>query len=261
MNARGPGAGRHSGVIADGHDPFVEWLGDLWTTFLTSLYVLRVPIAIGSVIAVVVLAFVARRRGWFGAARRHPARTVALGIALAVIGLPTAWYLGSPLFIRTALDEPAPIVAATLPPSAAPTSGPGAVPSPAVEPGPIETSGAAPSPSVTAEPLAAPRSGKFEGADDFHFGRGRASLIETAPGTWIVRFENFSVRNGPDLFVYLSPDADGYVKGSLELGRLEATDGNFNTDVPAGSDVSDVKSVVIWCKQFAVQFAVAALAD
>ena len=45
--------------------------------------------------------------------------------------------------------------------------------------------------------------GMFEGADDFHFGRGDALLIETAPGAYTLRFENFSVRNGPDLFVYL----------------------------------------------------------
>ena len=73
------------------------------------------------------------------------------------------------------------------------------------------------------------RSGTFAGADDFHFGSGNgASCIETAPGTWIVRFEDFSVRNGPDLFVYLSPDPDGYADGAVELGTLKATDGSFN---------------------------------
>ena len=49
--------------------------------------------------------------------------------------------------------------------------------------------------------------GMFKGADDFHFGRGKAQLIVTAPGVYTLRFEDFSVRNGPDLFVYLTPDA------------------------------------------------------
>ncbi len=72
-----------------------------------------------------------------------------------------------------------------------------------------------------------------------------------------MRFEDFAVRNGPDLYVYLSPRADGYAKGAIELGRLRATDGSFNTKVPDGTDVSGAKSVVVWCKQFSVLFAVA----
>ena len=74
-----------------------------------------------------------------------------------------------------------------------------------------------------------------------------------------MRFEEFSVRNGPDLFVYLSPDPAGYADGVVELGALKATDGTYNMEVPAGTDVSGLHSVVIWCKQFAVQFAVAPL--
>jgi hypothetical protein len=67
------------------------------------------------------------------------------------------------------------------------------------------------------------------------------------------------VRNGPDLFVYLSPSADGYARGAIELGRLKADRGNQNYEVPAGADVTGAKSVVIWCKQFAHLFATAPL--
>jgi hypothetical protein len=166
-------------------------------------------------------------------------------IVLLAVGLPIGWYLGSPLFIRTSLVEPAPTgVPASAIPSAAPvaTAAPLAPTAPAASPGP------------------GTRTGAFTGADDFHFGSGMASLIETSPGSWIVRFEEFSVRNGPDLFVYLSPDPAGYASGAVELGTLKATDGSFNTDVPPGTDVAAMRSVVIWCKQFAVQFAVAPLA-
>ncbi len=103
-------------------------------------------------------------------------------------------------------------------------------------------------------------SGEFRGADDFHFGRGQALLIETAPDTYTLRFENFSVRNGPDLFVYLSLDPDGYSDDALELGRLKATDGAFNYEIPAGTDVLQFKSAIVWCKPFSVLFAVAPLA-
>lgn len=213
----------------------MSFIGDLERLFATSLYPLRVPIAIGLAVALVLLVVVARRRGWFAAARRHPARTTALVAVLLAVGLPTAWYLGSPLFIRTSLVEPAPSVPPVA--SAVPTSAP------------------------TSAPVAAgERRGEFRGADEFHFGSGTARLIETAPGRYTVRFEGFSVRNGPDLYVYLSPDPDGYTADSIELGRLKATDGDFNTDVPAGTDVSNVRSVLIWCKQFGVLFAIAALA-
>ncbi|MCI0584797.1 MAG: DM13 domain-containing protein [Chloroflexi bacterium] len=229
----------------------MSFIGDLERFLATSLYPNRVPIAIGLAVLFVVAVVVARRRGWFAAARRHPGRTgVAVALTLA-IGLPAGWYLGSPIFIRTSLDEPAPTAAAPSPtppasPTAAPT-GPTASGSPAVP---------TPTPAPT---LAAPRSGTFTGADEFHFGSGTATLIETAPGAWTVRFENFSVRNGPDLFVYLSADPAGYDDAAIDLGRLKATDGNFNMDLPAGSTPTDAASVVIWCKQFAVQFAVAPL--
>ena len=230
----------------------MSFIGDLERYIAANLYPNRVPIAIGLLVLLVALVLVARRRGWFAAARRHPGRTsIVLALALA-IGLPGAWYLGSPLFIRTSLNEPAPIVAVATPTPAATAAAAASRPAPSATPAP---------PTPTPEPqLAAPRTGTFTGADDFHFGSGTATLIETAPGAWTVRFEDFSVRNGPDLFVYVSPDPTGYDEAALELGRLKATDGNFNMDLPAGVIPTGASSVVIWCKQFSVQFAVAPLA-
>jgi hypothetical protein len=240
---------RHQAVIGWREHSAMELLGDLERAFATSLYPLRVPIAIGLVLGVIGFVAVARRRGWLAAARRHRVRAGALALAFVAAGGPAAWYLGSPLFIRTALVEPAPTHA------------------PVPAQGPIETARPAqpstgPTPAATLEartPPLPPRSGSFTGADDFHFGRGTATLIETAPGSWVVRFEDFSVRNGPDLYVYLSPRPTAYSKHAVELGRLKATDGSFNMSVPAGTDVVRLESVVIWCKQFAVQFAVAPL--
>ena len=229
----------------------MEWLGDLERAFAQSLYPLRVPIAIGLAVGFTAFVLIARRRGWFAAARRHPARAAALAAAFLAATLPAAWYLGSPLFVRTALVEPAPTVAP------GPTRT-GVVSSP-MPFAPVSSSPGTPAPAAPVVTVSPPRMGSFTGADDFHFGRGTATLIETGPGTWAVRFESFSVRNGPDLYVYLSPARAGYVKGAVELGRLKATDGDFNTKVPAGTDVASLRSVVIWCKQFAVQFAVAPL--
>jgi hypothetical protein len=60
--------------------------------------------------------------------------------------------------------------------------------------------------------------------------------------------------------VYLSPDANGYATGVLELGKLKATDGAFGYDLPVGTDPDDFASALVWCKQFSHLFATAALA-
>lgn len=87
---------------------------------------------------------------------------------------------------------------------------------------------------------------------------GRPLPVEQLPG-YVLRFESFSVRNGPDLFVYLSPSSTGYTDGALELGPLKASDGSFNYEVPAGRDISLFKSAVVWCRAFSVLFATAPL--
>lgn len=101
--------------------------------------------------------------------------------------------------------------------------------------------------------------GEFYGADDFHFGRGTALIIQVEPGIYVLRFEDFSVRNGPDLRVYLSTNPDGYSANDYEIGPLRATDGSFNYDIPPDVDISIYRSVIIWCEPFAVLFATAPL--
>jgi len=227
----------------------VSILGDLGSAVLGAAYSFRVVIAIAAVAVAVALAITARRRRWLGRARRHPLRSAAILIPTLAIALPVGWYLASPLILSTTIDEPAPIAAATAsptrtPPASSESSAPGSI---------------APAPIATRPPLAL--AGAFHGSDDFHFGRGTARLIETAPGSFVVRLEDFAVRNGPDLYVYLSPSADGYARGSIELGRLKADTGNQNYAVPAGTldDPGVAASVVIWCKQFSHLFATAPL--
>ena len=226
-------------------------LDEFGRVFFDALYDYRLPIAFASAVAAVVIVVIAWRRGWFAAARRHPGRSaIAIALALAVGG-PLIWYLASPIWIRTSLVEAGPTAApppsSTPPPSVAspaPTAPPTASPAPA-------TPEATPFAPVT---LA---SGEFEGTDEFHFGRGTASIIEVQPGRYHLRLQDFSVRNGPDLYVYLSTAADEYADDAFEVGLLKATDGSFGYDLPAGLDPSRFKSAIIWCKQFSHLFAVA----
>lgn len=234
----------------------MDFLADLGAAFFGALYEYRIPIAIGSVIGAVAVAFVALRRGWVDAARRHPGRSAAVILPALAIALPVAWYMASPLFISTRVDEPAPVAVNRPTPSPAASADPMSPPPSVALGDPSPTSPPAPSP----EPIEL--AGEFNGSDEFHFGRGTARLIETSPGTWVVRLEDFAVRNGPDLFVYISPSADGYADGAFEVGRLKADTGNQNYEVPAGalSDPATARSVIIWCKQFSHLFATAPLA-
>jgi Electron transfer DM13 len=227
----------------------VSFLGDLGSAILAAAYTYRIPLAIGAVILAIALGVVVRRCGWLDRVRAHPRLTAAILVPALALALPIGWHLGSPLVLSTAIDEPAPIAAATAAPASPATS---SVPSAAAWP----TAG----PSATPVPLAL--AGSFRGSDEFHFGRGTARLIETSPGRFVVRLENFAVRNGPDLYVYLSPSADGYASDAIELGRLRADTGNQNYAVPAGAldGPAAAASVVIWCKQFSHLFATATLA-
>jgi hypothetical protein len=246
----------------------MAWLGELGSALLGALDANAIGVTLGGTALAVGAIALAWRLGWLAAGRRHSRRSGAIGLAALAVGLPLAWYLGSPLFLSSSIDEPPPVVAADASgvhgPSQTPadSSTPSASATPAVpSAAPSSTAPSSPAPpSPTPAPLVA-RSGAFHGSDDFHFGRGTARLIETAPGAFVVRLEDFAVRNGPDLYVYLSPSADDYARGAIELGRLKADRGNQNYEVPSGTlpDPSRAASVVIWCKQFSHLFATAPL--
>jgi Electron transfer DM13 len=231
-------------------------LGDLGGGLLALLYDYRyLAMALGAVVVIGVL-LLARRYHWASIARRHPVAGGIAAVTALVVFAPVAWYLVSPIWIRTELVEP-PVAAAvsSLPPAASATPEPTMSVDPSTPPDPTSS----PVPTATPWAAAAPRSGEFQGTDDFHFGRGTATLIETAPGEWTIRLADFSVRNGPDLYVYLSPSKRDYAAGALEVARLKATDGSFNVRLPDGADPADMRSVLIWCKQFSHLFAWATL--
>ena len=102
--------------------------------------------------------------------------------------------------------------------------------------------------------------GTLRDGDPGHNGKGTARLIRARDGALSLRLENFSVTNGPDLFVYLSADPNRFSGDTAtNLGPLKATDGNLNYGVPPTTDMAKYQSVIIWCKQFKVTFAVATL--
>ena len=103
--------------------------------------------------------------------------------------------------------------------------------------------------------------GELMGADDFHTGSGDVLLVIGPDGEVILRFQDYAVRNGPDLHVYLTPDPNGdvHVEGAISLGPIKATQGSVNYEVPADVDPDSFRAAVIYCVPFQVTFATAVL--
>jgi hypothetical protein len=90
--------------------------------------------------------------------------------------------------------------------------------------------------------------------DPVHWGRGNASVYERA----VFLEEDFEVGPGPAFHVYLVPRANvrtqAEVKDEMyvDLGGLRAFKGSQRYAIPAGVDLKNYPSVVIWCERFGV---------
>jgi hypothetical protein len=91
-------------------------------------------------------------------------------------------------------------------------------------------------------------------SDPIHWGRGKVTVYERA----VFLESDFEVGPGPKYHVYLVPNAnvrkEEQVAKSMfvDLGRLRAFKGSQRYPVPAGVNLKDYPSVVIWCEQFSV---------
>lgn len=107
--------------------------------------------------------------------------------------------------------------------------------------------------------------GSFIDIDPIHGAEGSATIYELPDGERVLRFEDFRSKNGPDLHVYLSTEAPtgtfaGLGANEIHLGALKGNVGNQNYDIPADLDLSEYRSVVIYCVPFRVVFSTAAFA-
>ena len=84
-----------------------------------------------------------------------------------------------------------------------------------------------------------------------HPASGMVSIVRDESHSY-VRYENLKTINGPDVYVYLANDLEA--KDFVSIGKLKATDGNVNYQVPPGVDASKYRYVMMWCKQFGVLF-------
>ena len=168
---------------------------------------------------------------------------IASVAAVAVVGLAVGAALFQPwlLFVNVEVDDalPQPV------PTDVPTPDPTAV----IEPAPVL--------------LAA---GNFVSHE--HATAGSVRVVLNTDGSRVLAIENLTTSSGPDVHVWLSASdvtegVDGwYTAGSaeyLDLGPIKGNLGNQVYEIPVGVDISNYRSVSLWCVRFAVSFGAAQL--
>jgi hypothetical protein len=118
-------------------------------------------------------------------------------------------------------------------------------------------------PPAAAEQLAAAEHAKLVASGTFihanpsdpvHYGKGRVSVYEHT----VFLEPDFEVGPGPAFHVYLVPKASirstSDVKDLMfvDLGGLRAFKGSQRYPIPAGVNLKDYQSVIIWCERFGV---------
>lgn len=166
-------------------------------------------------------------------------KKIIVGIAFVVLGAVGYWLL-SPLWRTERVDEVLPLGESTVP-----------VASERTESGDEDLAEEV-VPTTTELYV-----GSFVGFDRLHQGSGTVKIVQSGERSY-VRFEpNFSVSNGPDLFVGFGKDGQ-YITGS-EVGALKGNVGAQNYEVPSGFDMARFNEVYVWCRVFSVPFAKANL--
>ena len=96
-------------------------------------------------------------------------------------------------------------------------------------------------------------------SDPIHYGSGKVELLKGADGARIVHLQSdFKVGPGPRFHIYLADRADIKTNDDFEaakvtdLGMIRAFEGSQIYKIPASVDLTPVKSVVVWCKEFGV---------
>ncbi|MGD6959555.1 DM13 domain-containing protein [Rossellomorea aquimaris] len=158
-------------------------------------------------------------------------------IGIAVVGaLGVGWWLISPLFLDKVVNE-------------APVSSPSGSNMKEQEENTMKETDSSSPEEITNDTMKVNELvGTFHGADENHDAKGKVSISEKN-----IRLENFEVTNGPDLYVYLV-EAGKETKEGISLGELKGNIGNQNYEIPGGHSVSSGMEIVIWCKQFNVDF-------
>lgn len=241
-----------------------EFLGDI-ERFLADLYPYRWPLSVLALLAVTGVVTFGYRKGWHILVWQRRTAVAIIGTPVLLLLLLLGWWLGSPLFTSKTVIEEFPFAEAAEVPAGMNRD---AVEQVMGTMSKLDSAMTEAMPEMmeagTATKL---KSGMFRDADNFHKGSGLATIYRGPEGANLLRLDSFSVTNGPELHVMLSPHPDPTrgaevrTSGYVDLGILKGNKGDQNYEIPDIVDVSIQGSVVIYCKPFSVVFSVATLAD
>ncbi|MEV6800786.1 DM13 domain-containing protein [Micromonospora rifamycinica] len=200
---------------------------------------------------------------------RRLLRTPLTWVAVAVLGVGAAfglyWFQPWKLVTDNRVDEQLSAVDVA-PPGSAPAgvTPAGTAPAGATAPAaPVERTPAG-SPTGT-RPVVVSR-GTFVSHE--HDTSGDARIVRTTDGRHRLELVGLDTSDGPDLKVWLTdrPVRTGRAGWGVfddgrrvELGRLKGNRGDQAYAIPAGTDLTGLTSVTIWCQRFAVSFGAAPL--
>jgi hypothetical protein len=93
-----------------------------------------------------------------------------------------------------------------------------------------------------------------KGQDLVHNSSGTWTLVRSSDQLYLQSGEDFRSSSGPDYHVYVSngpaiKDNDEFGSSQIEVGRLKKPNGAAYYLLNA-KGVDDIRSVLIWCKQF-----------
>ena len=173
--------------------------------------------------------------------RRWPWIVVA-GVLVVIAAVVLFWFQPQKLWIDDKVEDTIPVVAP--PDNTTVSAAPGESPR-----------------TTIASPVERAR-GSFISRD--HSTSGVVRVLEFGTGSRIVRLEGLKTDNGPDLYLYLTPnpakgEEQAFDDGHLSLGRLKGNLGDQNYEIPRGTELGRYKSVVIWCDRFNAAFGAADL--
>ena len=106
--------------------------------------------------------------------------------------------------------------------------------------------------------------GTFRDGDPVHRGSGGLSISEQPGRGFAVEMIDMEIVPGPNLFVYLVKEPDplfpeDITAGFNSLGKLRSLTGTQSYSVPAGVDIREWGSIVVWCDTFKTAFAIATI--
>lgn len=173
-------------------------------------------------------------------------------IALLLIGLSLLWYFISPIFNTVEVNDEVPVARE---PELMPSGEENLSPEQSSELAqlmvkanseteePMEEERPAEQPALSLVSEVMPTIG--------HPAMGTVRVIPTDEGQ-VIRFENFSTINGPELHLYLAKDLDA--EEYIDLGPIRGTMGNINYLVSDDIDLNEYRYVMHWCVPFGVLF-------